>query len=69
MKTIKIDDEAYEILVSLRIDSRDSFSDVVKRHFRRSGSIRASSGAWAETSETEVATLRRETLDSLPGRK
>ena len=69
MKTVRLDEEAYEILAALKIDARDSFSDVVKRHFRRSGSIRASSGTWAETSDMEVAALRRGTLGAFPRKK
>jgi len=64
METVRLDEEAYEILSALKIDARDSFSDVVRHHFRRSGSIRASSGAWADKSDTEVAALRLEALDA-----
>lgn len=65
MKRVTLDEEAYAILDALRIDRQDSFSDVVKRHFRTSRSIRVSSGTWSKMTDAEVRTLRRETLGAL----
>ncbi len=62
MKTVTLDEEAYGILATLKIDPRDSFSKVVKRHFRKSGRIRSSSGTWADATDKEIAALRRETV-------
>jgi len=68
MKTVTLDEEAYEILASLKIDSRDSFSKLVKRHFRKPGRIRSSSGTWADASDQEIAALRREMVASFDAR-
>jgi len=62
MKTITLDEEAYGILATLKIDPKDSFSKVVKRHFRKAGRIRSSSGSWSDVTDEKVAVLRRETL-------
>lgn len=62
MKTITLDDEAYEILAALKVDRRDSFSKVVKRQFRKSGRIRSSSGTWGDMTDEEVAELREQTV-------
>lgn len=35
MKTITIDDDAYELLASLKQDKRDSFTKVILRHIRK----------------------------------
>lgn len=64
MKTISLDDEAYRILASLKVSRRDSFSHVIKRHFRRSGRLRSSAGAWSDVSADEVRALRQETVDA-----
>ena len=61
MKTITLDDEAYQILAALKVDARDSFSKVVKRQFRKSGRIRSSAGSWEDVTDKEVAALRQET--------
>ena len=62
MKTVTLDEEAYEILAALKVDARDSFSKVVKRHFRKSGRIRSSAGSWEDATDDEVAALRQESL-------
>jgi len=69
MKTITLDDEAYEILVALKIDARDSFSKVVKRHFRRSGRVRSSAGGWGDVKDDEVVALRRDTVKAFDARQ
>lgn len=69
MKTITLDQEAYEILAALKIDPRDSFSKVVKRHFRKSGRIRSSAGSWDDMSDDEAVALRRETLLTFDSRR
>jgi len=62
MKTVTLDEEAYRLLATLKIDPRDSFSKVVKRHFRKSGRIRSSSGTWADATNQEITALRRQTV-------
>jgi predicted CopG family antitoxin len=69
MKTITLDEEAYEILATLKVDARDSFSKVVKRHFRRSGRIRSSAGSWGDVTDDEIAALRRETVATFETRR
>src|SRR5436309_13625576 len=59
MKTVTLDEEAYEILAALKVDARDSFSKVVKRHFRKSGRIRSSAGTSADATDDGVAALRQ----------
>ena len=65
MKTISLDDEAYRILASLKASRRDSFSQVIKRHFRRSGRLASSAGSWSDVTDDQVRALRRETVDAL----
>jgi len=62
MKTISLDDEAYRILAGLKVSARDSFSQVIKRHFRRSGRLRSSAGAWSDVTDDAVRVLREETV-------
>ena len=69
MKTVTLDEEAYEILAALKVDTRDSFSKVVKRHFRRSGRIRSSAGSWEDATDDEVAALRQESVATIEGRR
>lgn len=69
MKTITLDQEAYEILAALKVDTQDSFSKVVKRHFRRSGRIRSSAGSWEDATDDEVAALREESIATFEGRR
>jgi len=64
MKTISLDDEAYRTLAALKVSPRDSFSQVIKRHFRRSGRLALSTGAWSDVTDDEVRALRRETVDA-----
>src|SRR5947208_14493868 len=59
MKTVTLDEEAYEILSALMVDAGDSFSKVVKRHFSKSGRIRSSAGSWKDSTDDEVAALRQ----------
>lgn len=69
MKTVTLDDEAYEILAALKVDTRDSFSKVVKRHFRKSGRIRSSAGSWEDATDHEVAALRQESVAAFEGHR
>jgi len=69
MKTVTLDEEAYEILAALKIDARDSFSKVVKRHFRKSGRIRSSAGSWEDATDDEVRALRQESIATFEGRR
>ena len=62
MKTISLDDEAYRILAGLKVSGRDSFSQVIKRQFQRSGRLRSSAGTWSAVTDAEVRALRRETV-------
>lgn len=64
MKTITLDDEAYRTLAGLKVSPRDSFSQVIKRHFRRSGRVALSAGAWSDVTDDEVRALRKETVDA-----
>jgi predicted CopG family antitoxin len=60
MKTVSLDDEAYELLRGAKTSRRDSFSSVVKRHFdarSRAQDLAASFGAWSMGAE-EAAELR-----------
>jgi predicted CopG family antitoxin len=62
MKTITLDEEAYYLLVSRKVGSRDSFSRVVKAHFGTIGHLRASAATWADMTRADVERLRRETV-------
>lgn len=64
MKTVRLDDEAYEILKGLKSSPNESFSDVVKKHFGRRNGLDASFGAWAEKPNEEAQRLRAETDDA-----
>jgi len=60
VKTVSLDDEAYELLRGAKVSRRDSFSAVVKRHFdprARAQDLDASFGAWTMEDE-EAAGLR-----------
>lgn len=61
MKTVSLDDEAYELLRGAKTTRTDSFSSVVKRHFEgnnRKDDLEASFGSW-KISESEAAQLRK----------
>jgi len=62
MKTITLDMEAYDMLAALKVDAKDSFSKVVKRHFRKSRRIGSSAGSWDDMTDEEATELRRETV-------
>lgn len=64
MKTISLDDDAYDALRGLKVAPGDSFSDVVKRHFGHGAKLEESAGGWADVREAEVKALRRETVDA-----
>lgn len=64
MKTVSFDDEAYDILRGLKTSPKESFSDVVKKHFGRRGGLDASFGGWSEKTAAEIARLRAETEDA-----
>lgn len=58
-KTIAVDREAYALLKSNK--KRDeSFSDLVKRHFRPPRKLSEFAGAWSDLSAKEKAALDRE---------
>lgn len=60
MKTVSLDDEAYELLRGAKASRRDSFSSVVKRHFDagvRADDLEASFGSWS-MNEAQTAELR-----------
>lgn len=67
MKTVSLDDEAYELLRGAKVTRRDSFSDVVKRHFGAGGTewLTGTGGAWKDMSDDEVARIRQESIDQL----
>lgn len=66
MKTVTFDDEAYELLRGLKISPKDSFSDVVKRHFgARRATIEDTAGAWSDMTDDEVRALRARAADLL----
>jgi len=69
MKTVTLDEEAYAVLNGLKVDGKDSFSKVVKRHFRRSGRLRSSAGAWSDLTKAEEERLRRETVQAFEPRR
>jgi len=60
MKTVSLDDEAYDLLRGAKASRRDSFSAVVKRHFSsaaRAEDLQASFGSWTMTDD-EAQALR-----------
>jgi len=50
-------------LASFKIDRKDSFSNVVKRHFKSTGKATSGAGSWSDMSDEEVDGLRKETLE------
>lgn len=64
MKTVTFDDEAYEILRGLKQSSKESFSDVVKRHLGKRRSIQDSAGAWSGLPRERFAEIRRESIEA-----
>lgn len=58
-KTIALDQEAYALLKSHK-KGVESFSDVVKRHFRPSRKLSEFVGAWSDLSEREKRALAEE---------
>lgn len=66
MKTVSLDDEAYNLLKGAKVSPADSFSDVVKRHFGgKRPDIWATHGAWKDMTDDEVRALREETNRAL----
>lgn len=63
MKTVTLDDEAYELLRGLKVGTNDSFSDVVKRHFGRRPTLDESAGGWSDMTDGEARQLRRSMVD------
>ncbi len=60
MKTVSLDDEAYELLRGAKVTRSDSFSAVVKRHFAasaRADDLKASFGS-RSMSDAEAEELR-----------
>lgn len=60
MKTISLDEDAYDLLRGAKVSRKDSFSAVVKRHFdsrTRAEDLEASFGAWTMGDE-EAGELR-----------
>ncbi len=58
-KIIALDPEAYALLKAQR-KRVESFSDLVKRHFRPSCRLADFAGAWSDLSAKERAELRKE---------
>lgn len=61
VKTVTLDDEAYRLLRGAKVRRGDSFSDVVRRHFKGPGSewIQATAGVWSEMTDDDVEQMRR----------
>lgn len=65
MKTVSLDDDAYDLLKGAKVRPTESFSEVVKRHFgARRGGIEATAGAWADADPDLLVRLKRERLDA-----
>lgn len=64
MKTVSFDDEAYKLLKGAKRTPKESFSDVVKRHFGHKRDIEDSAGGWSDMTDEEAKQLRRETIDA-----
>ena len=67
MKTVSFDDEAYTLLKGAKITPKESFSDVVKRHFGQRKGLEASAGGWSDMTDEEVRRLRRDTIEAFEG--
>lgn len=64
MKTVSLDDEAYNLLKGAKRSPKDSFSDVVKRHFgHKLDGIEASAGGWADVPDARIERLKRERVE------
>lgn len=64
MKTVSLDDEAYRLLKGAKRTSKESFSDVVKRHFgHQLDGLEASAGGWADVPEERIERIERERVE------
>ncbi len=68
MVTVTLDDASYQLLKGAKISRRESFSDVVKRHFGQRPRLAESAGAWYNVRDDEVAAMRQETTDAFEDR-
>lgn len=64
MKTVSFDDDAYNLLKGAKVSPAESFSDVVKRMLGARRSVTDSAGGWADMSDKEAKSIRRETVES-----
>ena len=65
-KTISIMDDAYMLLLRNKLRN-ESFSEVIRRHFRRKKSILEFAGAWKDMTDKEAEELK-DTIEKI-GRK
>lgn len=62
MKTVNLDDEAYQLLRQKKAHREESFSHLVKRLLKPGDDVRRTAGAWKDVTDAEVAVLRSESI-------
>ncbi|MFO1533367.1 MAG: antitoxin VapB family protein [Thermoplasmatota archaeon] len=60
MKTVTLDDEAYELLRGARLVPKESFSSVVKRTLGMRPRWEDSAGTWSGKTDDDVRRLRED---------
>ena len=62
VRTVNLDDEAYELLKSKKADRQESFSRPVKRLFGPAATVSGSAGGWSDVTEAEAKRLRADSV-------